>query len=339
MKFSSKISLPPESFLLTGEGNHKTTIRHLQYSLKEFNEFNEKVEIKDDAVDWIIVEGLNDVNAITSFCQNLNVDNLTIEDILNVNQRNKIEIYETYIFAVQKYTYIEDATLKTDYISMLLFENKLVTFSEKHNLFISNILARIKTPSSLIRKFKHEYLFYVIYDIITDEILHVFHYISDQVGKLEESLLTLQRNDELLLYNLRKDLVHIRNYSDQIKDNLFNNSILMARIVEEKTGKYYEDLEDHVVNLNEKVKTELELLRGIFDIYMNNNSHKMNQVMKTLTIFSAIFIPLSFLTGVFGMNFTNFAILRSEYGLSIFLGISVTIPVSMLIYFKKNKWF
>ena len=113
----------------------------------------------------------------------------------------------------------------------------------------------------------------------------------------------------------------------------------MARIVEEKTGKYYEDLEDHVVNLNEKVKTELELLRGIFDIYMNNNSHKMNQVMKTLTIFSAIFIPLSFLTGVFGMNFTNFAILRSEYGLSIFLGISVTIPVSMLIYFKKNKWF
>ena len=89
MKFSSKRSVPPESFLYTGEANHKTTIRHLQYSLKEFNEFNEKVEIKDDAVDWIIVEGLNDVNAITSFCQNLNVDNLTIEDILNVNQRNK----------------------------------------------------------------------------------------------------------------------------------------------------------------------------------------------------------------------------------------------------------
>lgn len=339
MKLLSKRSVPPESFLYTGESDFKTTVRHLQYNQKDYSEVQEKVALKEDAVDWIIVEGLNDVNAITSFCHEFDVDNLTIEDILNVNQRNKIEVFDNYIFAVQKYTYIEDAELKTDYISILLFEDKLVTFSEKHNLFINNILTRIKTPSSLIRKFKHDYLFYVIYDIITDEILNVFHYISDHVNTLEESLLTLERSDELLLYNLRKELVYIRNYSDQIKYNLFNNPLLMKRIDEEKTNKYYEDLEDHVVNLNEKVKTELELLKGIFDMYMNNNAHKMNQIMKTLTIFSAIFIPLSFLTGIFGMNFTNFSVLQNEYGLLIFLAISFTIPVAMLIYFKKNKWF
>ena len=120
---------------------------------------------------------------------------------------------------------------------------------------------------------------------------------------------------------------------------VFDNKALMLRIKDEKTNKYYEDLQDHIVNLNEKVRTELELLKGIFDMYMNNNSHKMNQIMKTLTIFSAIFIPLSFLTGIFGMNFVNFPILFNENGLLIFFGVSILIPISMLFYFKKNRWF
>lgn len=339
MKFLIKRSVPPESFLYTGDADCKTSIKHLQYDSKDFSEFDKLVALKDNAVDFIIVEGLKDVEKITSFCHEYNVDNLTIEDIFNVNQRNKIEVFETYVFAVQKYTYVEDSKLKTDYISMLLFEDKLITFSEKHNLFINTILSRIKNPNSLLRQYKHDYLFYVIFDIITDEIQNVFHYIVQKVDKLEESLLTLGREDELLLYNLRKELVYMRNYSDQIRENLFNNTVLMKLIMKDQTSKYYEDLEDHVVNLNEKVKTELELLKGIFDIYMNNNSHKMNQIMKTLTIFSAIFIPLSFLTGVFGMNFTNFPVLRNEYGLLLFLLISIMIPTGMLIYFKKNKWF
>jgi len=339
MKRFSKRSVPPEYFYYTGEHNLDTTIRHLQYNLKEFSEFREKVSLKDDSVDWIIVEGLSDVEAITKFCQEFEVDNLTIEDILNVNQRNKIELYETYIFAVQKYTYVEESELKTDYISILLFKDKLVTFSEKNNLFIDNIFARIQTPNSLLRKYNHDYLFYVIYDIITDETLNVYHHIADEVSTLEESLLSLNRDDELKLYKLRKELVYIRNYSEQIEDNLFDNKALMLRIKDEKTNKYYEDLQDHIVNLNEKVRTELELLKGIFDMYMNNNSHKMNQIMKTLTIFSAIFIPLSFLTGIFGMNFVNFPILFNENGLLIFFGVSILIPISMLFYFKKNRWF
>lgn len=339
MKFLSKKSIPPESILYTGKEDFETTIRHLQYNQINFHVYNEKVDFKDDAVDWIIVEGLKDVAKITSLCQELNVDNLTIEDILNVNQRNKIEAFDKYIFAVQKYTYQEDLKLKTDYVSMLLFNDKLVTFSEKHNLFITNIFERIKNPISLVRKHRHNYLFYVIYDIITDEMFNVFNYISEEVSKLEESLLALQRNDELLLYNLRKELVRIRSYSDQIKENLFSSDNLLNRIKEENTSKYFKDLEDHIVNLNEKSKYELELLRGIFDMYMNNNSHKMNQIMKTLTIFSAIFIPLSFLSGVFGMNFTNFPILRYEYGLVIFTIFSIMIPLSMLLYFKKSKWF
>jgi magnesium transporter len=339
MKLISKKSIPPESLFYTGDVTSVTTIKHLQYNQNEVLEFGEKIDLKTDHVDWIIVEGLSTVDTVTSLCREFGVDNLVIEDILNVNQRNKIEVYDSYVFAVQKYTYIEDSTLKTDYISLLLFDDKLVTFSEKKNLFINTILERVKIESSLIRKFKHDYLFYVIYDIITDEVLHVFSYIADQVDKLEENLLELDRQDELKLYNLRKELVYIRNYSYQIQENLFDDKLLMKKIVDEKTSKYYEDLEDHVTNLNEKVKTELELLKGVFDIYMNNNSDKMNKIMKTLTIFSAIFIPLSFLSGIFGMNFVNFPILSNDKGLLLFIVISILIPVLMLIYFKKNKWF
>jgi len=339
MKIINKKSIPPESFLYTGEVDLDTSIRHLQYNLNEFKEMDKKADLKADFVDWIIVEGLSNVNVVTSLCQEYSVDNLVIEDILNVNQRNKIEVFDKYIFAVQKYTYVEDSILKTDYISLLLFDDKLVTFSEKHNLFISNILLRVQSKESLIRKYKHDYLFYVIYDIITDEVLNVFHFVANQVNKLEENLLQLDRQDELTLYNLRKELVYVRNYSNQLKENLFVNKNLISRIKGTQTSKYYEDLEDHIVNLNEKAKTELELLKGIFDIYMNNNAHKMNQVMKTLTIFSAIFIPLSFLTGIFGMNFVNFPILQNDYGLMLFLSISLLIPSMMLIYFKYNKWF
>ena len=138
---------------------------------------------------------------------------------------------------------------------------------------------------------------------------------------------------------MRKELVYIRNYSNQLQDNLFKNEYLLKKIVDSKTSKYYEDLEDHIVNLNEKVRTEIELLKGVFEIYMNNNADKMNEIMKTLTIFSAIFIPLSFLSGIFGMNFVKFPILSNDNGLLIFIIISILIPISMLIYFKKHKWF
>lgn len=339
MKINFKKSIPPESFLYTGNVDFDTSIRHLQYNKKAYNEFKKEVPIKSDVVDWIIVEGLSNTDAVVSFCSSHNIDNLIVEDILNVNQRNKIEVYDKYIFAVQKYTYYENNTLKTDYISLVLFEDKLISFSEKENLFISNILERIKKPNALIRQYKHDYLFYVIFDIITDEVTQVYHYIVNQVDEMEADLLKLDRNDELVLYQLRKELVYVRNYSNQLLSSLFNNQNLIKRLKGESTGKYYDDLLDHIVNLNEKSRTELELLKGIFDIYMNNNSHKMNQIMKTLTIFSAIFIPLSFLTGIFGMNFTNFPLLSNEYGIFIFIGISILIPVSMLLYFKKNKWF
>lgn len=339
MKLNYKKSVPPESLLYTGENVSDTSIRHVQYNKEQVNEFNERVSLDIDFVDWIIVEGLSNVDYITTLCREYRVDNLVIEDILNVNQRNKIEVFKDYIFAVQKYSYVEDSVLKTDYISLLLFEDKLVTFSEQHNLFISNILLRLQSPVSLIRKYQHDYLFYVIYDIITDEVLNVFHYITNKVAKLEENLLHLDREDELTLYNLRKELVYIRNYSNQLEENLFGNRFLMEKIKGDQTNKYFDDLKDHIVNLNEKVKTELELLKGIFDIYMNNNAHKMNQIMKTLTIFSAIFIPLSFTTGIFGMNFTNFPILQSDYGMLIFAGISLFIPIVMFVYFKRNKWF
>lgn len=339
MRLINKKSVPPESLFYTGNVESKTTIKHLQYNMNEVLESEEKIALKEDYVDWIIVEGLSSIDKVTSICKEFSVDNLVIEDILNVNQRNKIEVYDSYIFAVQKYTYVEDSKLKTDYISLLLFKDKLITFSEQKNLFINTILKRVKIPNSLIRKFKHEYLFYVIYDIITDEVLHVFNYIADKVDKLEESLLDLDRNDELALYNLRKELVYIRNYSNQLEGNLFKNEDLLETVSNTKTSKYYEDLEDHIVNLNEKVKTEIELLNGIFDIYMNNNADKMNNIMKTLTIFSAIFIPLSFITGIFGMNFVNFPILSNDSGLLLFIGISIIIPIAMLLYFKKNKWF
>lgn len=339
MKKMRKFRSIPGTLEYTGNINKESVIRHIQYNTKEHLSFDEVHELRTDMVDWISVEGLSNVETVTSVCQAYDIEPLVIEDILHVNQRTKVERYDRYWFIVVKYSYLEQDTISHDYISILLFPDLLITFSELNNRFIDHVVERLNHPKSIIRNMKHDYLFYVIYDVIVDETLQVSTSIQDEIESLEAQLLHLNQADQIRLYELRKELVFLRSMASQLITNVPIDSFRDTKFFSQDVQKYYFDVYDHLQVLKNQVVISIEQVSHMLDVYLNQVSNRMNQIMTTLTIFSAIFIPLSFVAGVFGMNFTNFPILSEPYGMTVFILICIFIPVAMLVYFKQKKWF
>ena len=335
----SKRKLLPGTLLYTGEKEKETVIKHIKYSKKSFEVLTERHDLEDEVVDWIAVEGLSTVDTIRELCESFHIDNLVIEDILHVNQRTKIEVHDDYIFVVVKYSFVRDNKIEHDYMSMVLFDNVFMTFSELENSFIDDVISRVKNQKSQIRDFSHDYLFYVLYDMIVDEAMEVLYFLDERLEELEEVILELTEKDQLGLYNVRKELVFLRGMTMQLLTNNIKEIVGEKRFFSPKTHKYYEDVNDHLLNINARAIGMLEISKHILDVYMNNMSNRMNKIMTTLTIFSAIFIPLSFIAGVFGMNFIDFPILQNPHGMLYFILICLVIPVLMLTYFRIRKWF
>lgn len=331
---------PPGTHIYSGEKQKETVITHIQYSPKEIIFHNEIEGLSPNFVDWISVEGFMNVPKLKELCKQFNVDDLVLEDILNLNQRNKFEVSSDYIFVVLRYYYIQDNKMHDDYISVLVFKDKVITFTEGENRFQNDILERVKSKKAPISNFKEDYLFYVVYDMIVDDSFIVLDHIQEQIFTIETEVMSLDPKKQSKLYSIYKNLVILRNNVLQLQNyllpsNLHKNNDFFSK----ELKKYYDDLEDHIKNLYEKSLLEIEAINKLFSLYSNNISNRMNEIMKTLTIFSAIFIPLSFLAGVFGMNFTNFPILQNQYGLLYFVLGSVLLVVGMLFYFKRRKWF
>lgn len=329
--------LPPETLVYTGKSKEKTTVYHLQYDSQGIRE-TRTPDVHQKLNDWIMFSGLEDVDFIKKICDRYNVDPLVTEDILNVHQRNKLEVYDHYLFSVKKFSYVSNNTIQHEYISMLLFEDKLITFQERKTPFFDPIIDRIKGKQGIITQMNHDYLYYVILDSIVDENIATRKYLSEKIMILEDDIIKLETTNQQVLYNIRKELMFLKNSNKQMLFSFTQEEYKKIPFISKDIYKYYEDLKDHIVRLDENIDIERELLSNLLDVHMNNISNKMNRIMTILTIFSAIFIPLSFLSGVFGMNFVHFPILESKYGLYVFIGICLSISISMLLFFKHKKW-
>lgn len=328
----------PGTAVYTGSHMLETTVKHIFYNKDELLETSD-MEQKVGYNHWLIFKGMSNSQKIKSICESYGVDSLVTEDILNVHQRNKIEYFEKYVFAVMQYAYLQNSIVSHDYLSILLFEDKVLTFHE-HNLNIfDDVNKRLSDNSGPIRKLGHDYLFYAIFDAIIDNDLIVEKEISSRTLKLEEDILTLESTDQSMLYNSRKELLYLKKTIEPLYDSLMRMEYIPSPIIKDDLNKYYMDLTDHIHRILDEINSERELLRNLLDVHMNNVSNKMNAIMKTLTIFSAIFIPLSFLAGVFGMNFLVFPILANPIGIYIFMGICASIAIGMIFFFRSRKWF
>ncbi|MBU0997222.1 MAG: hypothetical protein KKE16_04170 [Firmicutes bacterium] len=338
MNLITKKNQPPGTPIYTGIHQVETEITHIVYNQKDLKKVTE-LSLVPEYNNWYMIKGLKDMTKIKTLCEDFGVDPLVIEDIFNVTQRNKIEYLDQYIFAVFNYSYLKNGKIDRDYLSMLVFKDKVLTFHEHNTNLFDEVYLRLQNNLGFIRKSKVDYLFYALLDTILDNDIFVQKELSIQTIRLEEDIIRLESTDQTVLYNLRKELLFLKKSIDPIYDSFVNHEYKKTSLISSDIYKYFDDITDHTRRIYEDINAQRELLRNLLDVFMNNVSNKMNAVMKTLTIFSAIFIPLSFLAGVFGMNFTNFSILSNPNGLIFFIALCVTIIVSMIVFFKLRKWF
>lgn len=327
----------PKSLVYTGQFvDQKTTIKRIVYDIDKFEEFDDiqKIEGKQ----YIKVIGLNNLDRMKELFDTFSIDGFITEDILNVNQRNKIQVVGDYIFASFSLMYHEQGELKRDYMSLVLKNNVLITFHEREPEYLVPLETLIKDYQEL-RKNDVDFILYQILDLITDDHLASYDIFDFEMNLFEEEILETKRLGQDEFYVLRKNILQLKNMTtpiyEQLKDVLKTPDHLFSKV----TLKYFDDLLDHMNRLDQKLNHLRDMMKTMLELDMNNQSTRMNKIMSTLTLFSAIFIPLSFLTGFFGMNFVYFKLLRFEYAILVFTGICFTIAGIMLYIFKKNRWF
>lgn len=330
----------------------KIILELIQYNEKEFSKHEDLpiteliANIKSNQVNWINLDGLDEKSIIQKIGDRFNLHSLLIEDIISDHQP-KIEEYDDYLFFTLKMLYrIELNQIDYEQISFVLGKDFLLSFQEKEGDLFGSLRDRIKLDQGRIRKKKADYLLYRLVDIIVDNYYNVLDAIGQQIEGIEEEIYKNSSEQQFKkIQKLKKELIFLRKALYPLRD-------AMSKLIKDESGfidpanqRYYADVYDHVVHLIDSLDTYKDLTSGLMDIYINTLNSRMNEVMKVLTIISTIFIPLTFVVGVYGMNFNteispwNMPELNSVYGYPVVMGVMLLIVVGMIRYFKFKKWF
>lgn len=345
---SEKTGLPPGSLVHVGSVLDETTISIIDYSKegvleKQIDSLDELPGYRHgDRVTWVIVEGLASVEVVEQIGAMFGIHHLVLEDILNTHQRPKFEEYEDYLFIVLKGMLASSNhfTIAYEQISLLLFDNIVFTFKEKKDELFEPVLQRIRTSKGRFTGLGADFLTYSILDAIVDQNFVLIDSLDEAITVLEDELLTGESTAATLngIQRLKREIVGVRRYVSPIRELV--NEMLRSEsgLIDEKTHIYLRDVSDHAIRIVESIELHRDIIAGLLDIYISSVSNKMNEVMKVLTVFASIFIPLSFLAGIYGMNFEYMPELKVRWAYPALWVVFITIPTVLLVYFKRKKW-
>jgi len=351
---SQTIGHPPGSLVHIGEkktGKVKITI--IDYDEKNFEEKEvEKVEEcfpfkEKPTVTWINVDGVHQVDIIEKVGKHFGLHPLVLEDIVNTGQRPKMEDFEDYIFIVLKMLYHseKDDEIKAEQISLILGKNFVLSFQETEGDVFNFVRERIKNSKGRIRKVGADYLIYALLDAIVDNYFIILEKIGEKVEVMEEELVSNPIPETLqAIHNMKREMIFLRKSVWPLREVISGLQRGESKLIHKSTNIYLRDMYDHTIQVIDTVETFRDMISGMLDIYMSSVSNKMNEVMKVLTIFAAIFIPLTFVAGVYGMNFNpeaspfNMPELGWQWGYLMVWIVMIAVAITMLIYFKRKKW-
>jgi len=340
------IGAPPGTMFYSGDQSGK----RVKITLIEFNEtefFEQEFydlsdclhHVKPNMVKWINVEGVHDTALIGRISQLYNIHPLTQEDIVHVDQRPKFEEYENYILTIMKMILYGDEVF-AEQLSISLFEDTVISFQEPDGGDAFDIIReRLRACKGRVRRLGADYLFYALMDAVVDYYFNAIEKIGDKIERIEEEIINEPRQNSLIeLYRLKREVIYLRKQVWPLRDMLSNLLRSESEFITDNTLLFLRDLQDHSTRIIDSVETYRDLLSGIMDIYLSTNANKMNEVMKVLTIMSSIFIPVTFIAGVYGMNFEFMPELKSPYGYAVVWLIMLSVMGGMIIYFRKKKW-
>lgn len=343
---SSKSGMPPGTLTPVGEGiPNPTVIRVCQYNQTKYSdeictpdELN-GISLSDDTITWIHLSGLADINTIKTIGNLFQIHPLTLEDVLNTNQRPKLEDFDNYLYCVLKIVRSENDTIQLEQLSLILQKNCLISFQERENDTFDNVRRRVAEEKGKIRSLGHDYLIYALIDTVVDEYFPVFEKIGTDAENLEEAVIEQPDPTNMEdIYRMKRDLIHLRKHIWPAREVL--SSILRGRsdLISESTMRYFGDVADHLFQIADMLETNREMVTGLYEIYLSTLSNRMNEVMKVLTIIATIFIPLTFIAGLYGMNFAEMPELTWEYGYpSALLSMGIVAGL-MVLFFRKKGW-
>ncbi len=343
------IGLPPGTALYTGQKTDlPIRINYIQFTEEEYREDTdqnaEDVELHPsnlNIVQWYDIRGLHDELLIKKIGDIFSMHPIALEDAIDVNQRPVFTEYDNSAFLSFKSVSFDDETLKMGAQNVALYfgEGFLISFQENEDDLFVELRKRIKNPNARIRQKKSDYLAYAIVDMHVDRYFVIIEKIAQKIESLEEDInLRPETVDKGRIFSLRKELLKIRKTLSPLREALmqFNRSDLA--VMDEKTTAFLRDVIDHTIQLVDTLDNQRDVLSGLQDLYISEISLKMNHVMQFLTIITAIFVPISFLTGLYGMNFEYIPELQMHNGYFVLWAVMLTIVIALVIYFKRNKW-
>lgn len=344
-----KVGLPPGTPVYTGQRPDQPV--HITLINYDEHAFDEKIlSTVQDAFDtvaappvsWVNIDEISNVPTIETLCRRFDVHPLVIEDIVHTDQRPKTDIYDHYIFIVLRMLRYDTAqqSVTSEQVSLILSDRFLFTFQERPGDVFEQIRQRLRAAKGRIRKLGPDYLAYALMDAIVDNYFLILEAVGERIGELEDDLLNRPSKNTLAqLHRLKNELMTLRRSVWPLRELISSLERGESALIQPTTRVYLRDLYDHTIQVAETLESFRDMVGGMLDLYLSSVSNRTNDIMKVLTVIASIFIPLSFVTGVFGMNFEHMPELSWQWAYPVgFWTLIVLLVAGMIVYFKKNKW-
>jgi magnesium transporter len=296
---------------------------------------------KKSSVTWLNVDGVHQPEIIEQIGKSFNVHPLVLEDIANTGQRPKMEDFGDYIFVVLRMLRFDETEnqTKTEQISMVLGPDFVISFQEREGDVFDIIRERLRSNKGRIRKMGADYLAYSLIDAIVDNYFMVLEKLGEAIEEIEDKIVAEPKSETLqTIHDLKRETVFLRKSVWPLREVISRLERSESPLISKSTFVYLRDVYDHTIQVMDSVDTFRDTLSGMLDIYLSSVSNRMNEVMKVLTIIATIFIPLTFIAGIYGMNFKVMPELDQPWGYPAVLILMLAIAVVMLVYFRRKKW-
>ena len=347
-KRSRKIGLPPGSLVYVGDKKPEMT----KVTLMDYNEsgvqergiedIEECISFRDQvSVTWINIDGIDQMEVLQKIGDCFKIHLLVLEDVMNTDQRPKIEDFGDYIYIVLKMLSYDDRSeeVSTEQMSLVLSQKYIISFQERKGDVFDPIRERIRNSRGIIRKMGSDYLAYALIDSIVDNYFLILEKIGEKIEFLEDELVTNPKIETLQkIHELKRNMIFLRKSVWPLREVISKLEGGGSQLIKEPTFIYFRDVYDHTIQVIDAIETFRDMLSGMLDIYLSSISNRMNEVMKVLTIIATIFIPLTLVAGVYGMNFRYMPELETQLGYPLVLLSMLAVGILMLLYFKKRKW-
>ena len=350
-KFVPRVSekgTPPGTVQYVGiPRTEKTKIELIEYNESEIAEYvierpdQLKKFLQTDNIKWIRVTGVHDVDLIARIGEIFHISQLELEDLSNTTERPRMEERDNYIFLIFKALLLnpEDKEVSIEQVSLILGEKFVLSFHETEPKLFDELRTRILNSKGRVRKMKSDYLVFALADVMIDQYFYILEDIGNTIETIEsELIINPDSANQEAIYRIKRRLVYVGRTIWPVRELINEVERSDHPMIHEESRIYFRNIYDHTVQIVETLDSLRDLTSSMMDLYLSSVSLKLNEIMKVLTIFSALFIPLTFFAGVYGMNFKFLPELEWRWGYAMFWVICVTATILMLFYFKRKRW-